>query len=110
VLSQVFLDRFAGSVEIFYDNSASLISAESDVYPQLLVDQDKLVGPWNGMLPMIYTFSGQVQSLYTANMLPSANGQGRILAFRQDNLCLFGFPLYFMQAQGVRELLQQLLP
>lgn len=110
VLMQEFINRFSPGLEIYYDNGASLISAESQNYPTLLVDPNKLVAPWNGMLPMIYTFGGDLPSLYTANMLPSANGQGRNLAFHQGNLCFFGFPLYFMQAEGVRSLMQQLLP
>ncbi len=112
-LSESWMDRFAGGLELFYDNSASLISAESDDYPQLLPDPQKLNAVWNGMLPMVYTFENATNPLYTATMTESAVGNGRTLAFRHDNhgsLVFFGIPLYFMQANGVRNLLQQLLP
>ncbi|MDZ4120836.1 MAG: T9SS type A sorting domain-containing protein, partial [Candidatus Cloacimonadaceae bacterium] len=112
VLNSEWLERFTGSVELVYDNSASLISALSDDYPVLLPDPDKLSPSWNGMLPMIYTFDNVQTSLYTANMLPGSLGNGKSLAFKYDNhgsLVMFGLPLYFLQADGVRTMLQQLI-
>jgi len=116
ILSESFLDRFAGDIGLVYDNSASLISAESDIYPTLIVDPLKLTASWNGMLPQIYTFTGVQNSLYTANMNPGSQGNGNCAAFRYINptangiFVMLGFPLYFMQAEGVRGFLQQIIP
>ncbi|PKN80514.1 MAG: glutamyl aminopeptidase [Candidatus Cloacimonetes bacterium HGW-Cloacimonetes-1] len=112
-ITGAWLNRFAGNPTLVYDNAAVLISAQSDTYPTLTVDPAKLTTSWNGRLPMIYTFNGADTSLYTADMLDGSLGDGLPAAIRSDNngsLVMFGFPLYFMQADGVRALLQQLLP
>ncbi|MCB5224005.1 MAG: M1 family aminopeptidase [Candidatus Cloacimonadaceae bacterium] len=112
VLSDIFLSRFAGNVELIYDNSPSLISAQSAQYPELEVDPDKVLSIWNGMLPYIYTFSGAQQPIYTAVMSPTAQGNGNCAALRMLNpdsgmdFILLGFPLYFMKPDGVRGFLQ----
>ncbi len=112
-LSDSFTDLFLDGAAFVYDNGAVLIAALSDTYPQLSPDPDKLTAQWNGMLPMIYTFQSSGQALYTASMAAGAAGAGLPLAVRFDDpgtFVLFGFPLYFMQADGVRNLLQLLLP
>lgn len=112
-LSDSFLSLFLEGTELIYDNSAVLISAMSDNYPLLTPDPDKLTPVWNGMLPMVYTFQNATQPLYTANMTAGSAGADLPVAAKYENpgtLIVFGFPLYFMQANGVRSLLQQLLP
>ncbi len=116
VFSSSFLDSFAEGVELVYNNSPCLISAQSALYPSLVPDPGKLLGNWNGMLPYIYTFTGASRPIYTAEMPEGSAGNGNCLAFWVDypqssaRLVLTGFPLYFMQADGVRNLLQQLVP
>ncbi|MDP2402164.1 MAG: FlgD immunoglobulin-like domain containing protein, partial [Actinomycetota bacterium] len=116
VLSDSFFSRFAPGVQLTYDNAASLISAESNLYADLAVDPLKTTASWNGMLPQIYTFTDAQNPLYTATMSPTAAGNGQVAAFRHDiqpsggRLIMFGFPLYFMQADGVRALLQSIIP
>jgi hypothetical protein len=113
VLTQSFLDTFMPNTDLIYDNGAALISVQSETYPQLQVDPEKLTPTWNNMLPMVYTFEAEEEILYTANMAAGAAGNGLAIGIRFDTpgtLIWFGFPLYFMQAAGVRDLLQQLLP
>jgi len=116
ILSPTFVQRFLGDVTLVYDNTASLISALPNgtmELPELAVDAAKTLPIWNNMLPYIYTFTGTTNSLYTANMNAGSAGNGNSIAMRFDNngtLVMFGFPLYFMQAEGVRNLLQNLLP
>ncbi len=116
ILSPAFLERFAAGITLIYDNSPYLISANpanGTNWPSLTVDPAKTLPNWNGYLPYIYTFSGATNSLYTANMAAGSNGNGQSLAFRYDNggsLVLFGLPLYFMQPDGVHDLLLELLP
>ncbi|MDY0151329.1 MAG: M1 family aminopeptidase [Candidatus Cloacimonas sp.] len=113
VLDSAFITRFAGAVSLLYDNSASLISTDSATYPSLLVDPAKTTASWNGMLPMIYSFVGAQNPLYTANMAAGSQGNGQCVALRDsanNSFVLLGFPLYFMQAAGVRGFLQQILP
>lgn len=110
VLNNGFLQNFAGAPGLVYDNSAGLISAESENYPDLIVDTDKLTPSWNNMLPMIYTFPGAENVYHTAQMSPASAGAGNPISFRHENLVLFGLPLYFMEAQGVRDFLQELIP
>jgi hypothetical protein len=113
VFNTAFLNRFAGGVTLNYDNSASLISAYSTQYPNLLVDPNKTTASWNNMLPQIYTFNNAPNSIYTATMNPGSAGADQCAAFRYTStgtLVLLGFPLYFMQAEGVRGFLQQILP
>lgn len=116
VLTPTFLQRFAGNVSLVYDNSACLLGAQSAVYPTLQVDPLKLIASWNNMLPYVYTFLGASDPIYTADLGPSGQGDGNCIALRQTNpdtgsaLVMLGFPLYFMQADGARGFLQQIIP
>ncbi len=116
ILSDHFLSRFGGNIDLIYDNAPCLIGAQSSEYAALEVDPAKLIAPWNGMLPYIYTFGGVSDPLYTAVLDPTAQGNGACSALREDDadtgsvFVLFGFPLYFMQPAGVRSFLQNLIP
>ncbi|MCB5286451.1 MAG: T9SS type A sorting domain-containing protein [Candidatus Cloacimonetes bacterium] len=109
-LSPAFFGRFTAGLTSYYDNAPTLISAESACYAQLTVDGDKLAPVWNGMLPYLSSFEGDFETIYTGTVAPGSNAENRSLAFRTNNLVLLGFPLYFMQGQGVREFLQAILP
>jgi len=109
-LSDVFFTRLAPDLSSFYDNSPTLISAQSDSYAELVVDETKLAPVWNGMLPYLSSFEGDFESLYTGTVLPGSAAEERSLAFWADNLIFFGFPLYFMEADGVRSVLQEIIP
>ncbi len=61
------------------------------------------------MLPMIYTFGGATDVLYTAQMSATSSGAGNPLAIKAGDLVIFGAPLYFMQAAGVNALLPGLV-
>jgi hypothetical protein len=111
--NSAFLDRFAGGISLIYDNSASLISMYSSLYPNLYVDPNKTTAAWNNMLPQIYSFNGVENSLYTATMAPGSLGADMSVGLRYTStgtFVLLGFPLFFMQAEGVRGFLQQILP
>jgi len=114
-LNGTFFQRFGGGAVPVYDNAAALIGATSASYPILWVDSSKMLPAWNGMLPYTYTFQGVGNSLYTANMTAGAQGYGLCAMFRQDQqpgdgtLVMAGFPLYFMQPEGVRSFLQQII-
>jgi len=113
IFSSQFKNLFLPDVTFVYDNASALISAQSGQYSQLLPDPDKLPANWNGMLSMVYTFQDALNPLYTAQMTTTAAGNGLPVVIRDDThgkLALFGFPLYYMQATGVRAMLQQLLP
>ncbi len=116
ILTDKFLQRFSGDASLVFDNSPCLISAQSEEYAELAVDPDKLVSAWNGMLPYVYTFGNVSDPLYTATMVPSAQGNGSCAALLHEDpgtdsfFVLFGFPLYFMQPEGVRALFQKLIP
>jgi len=114
VLTETFLQRFAGIPQIVYDNVPCLISAQSNIYPALWVDSNKLIPAWNGMLPYICTFPEAEQIIYIANMNPAIPHNGNCLALRHScnngELILLGFPLYYMQAEGVRDFLQLIIP
>ncbi|HQH47732.1 MAG TPA: M1 family aminopeptidase [Candidatus Syntrophosphaera thermopropionivorans] len=114
VLTETFLQRFAGIPQVVYDNVPCLISAQSSIYPELWVDSNKLIPAWNGMLPYICTFPEAEQIIYIANMNPAIPHNGNCLALRHScnngELILLGFPLYYMQAEGVRDFLQLIIP
>lgn len=111
--SDSFIQQFLPGITLNYHNGAVFISAQSDIYPDLWPDPDKLVAPWNGMLTMTYTFSGAQSALYTAEISGGGVGHGAPAAIRMEHggsLVLLGFPLYFMQQEGVRSFLSQYLP
>ncbi len=113
VFTQGFLNQFLPGVTPVCYNSAVLVSLQSELYPDLYPDPNKLAAVWNGMLPMSYTFAGAGNTLYTAEMLNGGSGQGEPAAIRIEQngtLILLGVPLYYMQAEGVHDFLQQVLP
>lgn len=113
VFSDGFKAQFLSGINLNYLNSPVFISAQSETYPCLYTDTLKLAAAWNGMLPMTYTFTGGTEPIYTAEILDNGAGNGEASAIRlQQNgtLVLLGFPLYFMQENGVRDFLHQILP
>jgi len=113
VFTDAFRAQFLAGINLDYHNSPVFISAQSSLFPALHPDPLKLAGAWNGMLPMSFTFTGNVDLLYTAEILDGGSGNGDAAAIRiQQNgtLVLLGFPLYFMQSTQARAFLQQVLP
>lgn len=96
-------------IEVFYDNAACLISASGLWWPDLVVDQSKLAATWNGMLPMINTFETTAEGLFIAQMPDGFNGTGRKAAIDLDRIFIYGFPLYFMEAEGVQEAVTRMM-
>lgn len=113
VFTPSFMQMFMPDTGLYYDNGAVLNSAVSNNYPTLLPDPAKLSTVWNGLVPMVYSFQEVANVLYTGDMIDTAAGDGFPIAVRYDypgQFVVFGFPLYSMQAAGVRGLLQQLIP
>lgn len=100
-----------GSIEVFYDNAACLSSVIPMGMPAIEIDADKLAPIWRDMLPKITTFEGDFETLYLAGMEDSFLGAGRPLAFRSHSgrLAFMGFPMYFMQEEGISQLLTELI-
>lgn len=112
-LDAAFLARFLPGVVPALVNSAVLVSAQSDVYPDLHPDPVKLASVWNGMLPYSYVFPGAADALYSAEIANDGPHDNEPLAIRVQQagtLTLLGFPLYFMLQGEVRAFLTQYLP
>ncbi|MBM4399677.1 MAG: glutamyl aminopeptidase, partial [Candidatus Cloacimonetes bacterium] len=112
-LPQAFYDQWFDGLVPQILNQPVLISAHSDVYPDLYPDPDKLTPVWNNLLSMSAIFPGAMTVVYSAEVLNSGNGHGEPLAIRSDNngtVVLLGFPLYYMMQNQVRTFLQQILP
>lgn len=108
-----FLNRFLPGITPLLNNSAVLVSAQSDIYPDLHPDPAKLATPWNGMLPMSYVFAGAADPLYRAEIVNAGVNDNEPLAIRAQaggTLALLGFPLYFMLQDEVRDFLSQIIP
>ncbi len=100
-----------GEIEVFFDNSPCLSAVIPVEMPVLEIDSDKLATIWQDKLPKITTFDGDFETLYLAEMDESFEGAGRPLAFRSNDgrLAFMGFPMYFMQAEGISQLLDTLI-
>ncbi|MDD2597439.1 MAG: T9SS type A sorting domain-containing protein, partial [Candidatus Cloacimonetes bacterium] len=112
VLSESFWQNIFGDMPytVHYDNGACLSGLSGNDYPELIIDQEKLVTPWNGLLPMINTFEVNLPALYYAQMPTTFEGNGLKAAIRiGPDSYFFGFPLYFMEVPGVQALLQTLV-
>ena len=108
-----FLNKFLPGITPVLNNSAVLVSAQSDIYPDLHPDPNKLVAPWNGMLPYTYVFPGAADVLYSAEIVNGGTNDGEPIAITSEysgTLALLGFPLYFMLQDEVRAFLSQYLP
>ena len=113
VFSNAFSEQFLPGITPTYHNSAVLLALESNQYPELIPDPAKLAVAWNNMLPMSYSFPGASDPLYTSLIYQNGAGNGNPAAIRIDNggsMVLLGFPLYFMQLEGVRGFVNQFLP
>ncbi|HPV14869.1 MAG TPA: T9SS type A sorting domain-containing protein, partial [Candidatus Cloacimonadota bacterium] len=110
VLEQSFFDLVAASAVPVYQNSPVFSGAQSQSYPILSVDPDKMLTPWNGMLPYSYSFQDVENPLYTDIYTDDC------VIFRADQqtgegvLVMSGIPFYCMEAAGVRGFLQQIIP
>ncbi|HHV37551.1 MAG TPA: T9SS type A sorting domain-containing protein [Candidatus Cloacimonetes bacterium] len=110
--SDFFFESASGSeIEIYFDNSPCLSEVIPLEMPALEVDTDKLAPIWQDMLPKITTFEGDFETLYIAGMDESFVGADRPLAFRSNHgrLAFMGFPMYFMKAEGISQLLESLI-
>jgi len=113
VFTPDFQTQFLTGITPIYHSSAALISLYSDEYPPLYPDPAKMVAVWNNMLPMSFSFEGAQNAFYKANMSPESGGQDQACGIRIEengSLLLLGFPLYFMQFEGVKGFLQSILP
>jgi hypothetical protein len=104
-LTDDFLDNFldAGSVDMA--NSA-IFTGASGAFPDLAVDPAKTLTAWNGMLPYVCTFPEAGNGIY------NFNGSGypcAVTAHPNGQAIFLGFPLYFMQADGVAAFFAQAL-
>jgi hypothetical protein len=107
-----FLDIFFPGVTVNYVGTPDFISAQSTIYPNLILNPDKLTSTWNGHLSMVDTFTNVTNPMYTGNFIEDSPNQGQAIAIRaQQNgeLILLGFPLYEMMDDGVRGFLLSLL-
>lgn len=109
-LNEEFFARLVPNLISYFDYAPTLLSAYSDVYPELIVDESKLIDIWHGMLPYLYSFAGDFESLYMGNVASGSEAENHCLAFWADNLVFLGFPLYFMEPAGVRDFLQEMIP
>jgi hypothetical protein len=113
VFSDSFYNQFLSDISPLYHSSPALISLYSAQYPALYPDPAKLAPVWNNMLPMSYTFLAAEQVFYRANMTADSAADDQPAGIRIDDngsLMLLGFPLFFMQEDGVRGFLQAILP
>ncbi len=107
-----FVNRFLPGITPTLVNSAVLVSAQSNTYPDLHPDPAKLAAPWNGMLPMSYVFPGAGNPFYTAEINAGGAHNGEPLGLIAENngaLALLGFPLYFMLQDEARAFLSQFI-
>ncbi|NLK49742.1 MAG: T9SS type A sorting domain-containing protein, partial [Candidatus Cloacimonetes bacterium] len=112
VFSEGFVSRFLPDITLNQHNTAVFKAAHSSQYPSLYPDPTKLAAPWNGMLPMTYTFSGAQSPLYTAQIHEGGFGEGLPAAIHihaKGEMVLLGFPLYFMEAERVKGFLQSII-
>jgi hypothetical protein len=119
-LPQSFFDNWFEGIVPLLLNQPVLVSAQSNAYPDLYPDPDKLTSVWNGMLSMAYVFPESGGVLYTAEVSGGQTGDGDAIAIRAFNtgnnggMLLLGFPLYYMMQDSVQAflniILQELYP
>lgn len=108
-----FLNKFLPGITPVLNNSAVLVSAQSNTYPDLHSDPTKLAAPWNGMLPMSYVFQNAANPLHTAEIAGGGANDGEPASIKLENggtIVLLGFPLYFMLRDEARAFLGQIIP
>ncbi len=101
-LDETFLHDFLGVETVSLDNSPHFSSAISNSFPDLNLNPEKIIPTWNGKLPMVATFGGSENPIY------SFQGEGdfvnQICGVENTNngsCFILGFPLYFIQDEDV---------
>ena len=103
-LDDVFLQDFAGVDTVLLDNSPHFTGAISNSYPNLSLDQDKIISSWNGKLPMVATFNNAENSVYSFQGEGDFVNQSCGVEKTNSGTCvLLGFPLYFIQNENVSD-------
>lgn len=113
VFSEGFTSRFLPGINPRLQSPAVFKAAHSDIYPSLYPDPAKLAAPWNGMLPLTYTFENASEALYKAEIHEEGTGHNEPATIHiqaNGELVLLGFPLYFMMPDGAKGFLQQIIP
>ncbi len=84
-------------------NSATFINAESNLYPNLVPDPEKLNSSWNGLFPSVYLFPNVANPVYTAQFTGNPEYQNSPVIVYNHNFALSGIPLYYMQSNSLAQ-------
>lgn len=107
-----FLQDFLGGSERFLVNEYSFTSALSDIYCSLNIDPDKISPAFAGTLPFITLFPEAENSIFNYHAEGGSQYEGMqcgLQSGRIGNFVFLGFPLYFMQEEGVSDFMTQLV-
>ncbi|HPR17739.1 MAG TPA: M1 family aminopeptidase [Candidatus Cloacimonadota bacterium] len=86
--------------------------ASSANYPELFVDGDKLNPAFNGTLPYAAIFPDATNGVYNFEASGGSQYIGETCALRDEpngTFVLLGFPLFFLQQEGVEDFMYELL-
>jgi len=106
-----FLSDFLNSQTQLVSNW-EFIGANSEQYPDLQIDADKLNPAFNGALPYVTVFSGSENGIYFFDGTQGSQYQNEICAVKSvtnGTFDLLGFPLYFCEETGVHNFMTQFL-
>ncbi len=106
-----FLRDFINDENVATITSMDFTGVSSEIYPDMEIDFTKVSPAFQNGLPFICTFPEAEESIFTYNS-QSGNNQGLKCAESSDNdgkFLFLGFPLYFMEAGGATDFLEQLL-
>ncbi|MFO7895716.1 MAG: M1 family aminopeptidase [Candidatus Cloacimonadales bacterium] len=111
-IDDYFLNAFLAADSVNLVPEFIFNQANSDIYPTLQVDPEKVNAAFAGCLAYITTFAESENSIYTFQSAEGSEHDGASIALQaQPNgeFIFLGFPLYFMQQAQASQLMNSIL-
>jgi hypothetical protein len=104
-----FFQTFTSIEEWQATTQIQFIGAYSESYPALAIDPEKVNPAFNGALMYVYTLEENDNAIYHYHGTENSVHEGKIVAVKEDNLVLLGFPLYYCFDDDAEQFMNQLL-
>jgi hypothetical protein len=109
-ISDYFIRDFLYCDEVQLANAFEFLSASSEEYPDLYLDEEKLSPAFNGTLPFVCIFPEAGNGIYNYEGIEGSIYQDEICALKSQDYGAFiflGFPLYYFFEEDVLSFLDQ---
>ncbi|MDP8220212.1 MAG: T9SS type A sorting domain-containing protein, partial [Candidatus Stygibacter frigidus] len=111
-MSEEFLQQFTGSPEYILAGTREFLGANSEIYPDLNIDEDKVPAAFNGSLPYVAIYPEGDADIYAYAGITGSQYTGQPCAVRSSyggNCFILGFPLYYCNETEAADFMGEVL-